>query len=414
MKVIEPTVASKSAYRVVVALQEGFYGASSGSGFSNRDFLIALTRLLPPGRLVVVPVRGHSVRAEPCWTGRLLRSLQQANAQIVPIKDRSGDLRHRHDRVIEKVADIASAADRCLLIGLGQSLLGLAEHAIDNVDLLLVPRSTAALSGPDDLLEINWERDRLHTAVKCGGYVAAISAFMRQHLRDDYGLPGHALVDMPNGLLLDEESSEKALPLPGRAEGGFLFALGRPVPDKGFEDLLAALEILRSRRVPVPHLVMAVTRPGAPNEYQRHLARIIEDGAVDATLTTRFSPRIRAWMSSPALRGIVVPSRSEPFGRIPLEAFAAKAGPVIATRVGGLRETVVDGFTGFTAEPHDPALLAEAIHHALSVSSGERARLIETGGALLRRRHDYLKTIRATLAAVAPWALAPMVRSGVR
>ncbi|MET9241294.1 glycosyltransferase family 4 protein [Nonomuraea sp. NPDC003709] len=282
------------------------------------------------------------------------------------------------------------------------------------MDLLLVPRSTAALSSPDDLSEINWERDRLHTAVKCGGYVAAISAFMRQHLRDGYSLPGHALVDMPNGLLLDEEPSEKALPLPSRAEGGFLFALGRPVPDKGFEDLLAALEILRSRRVPVPHLVMAVTGSGVPNEYQRHLARIIEDGGSDATLITRFSPRIRTWMSSPALRGIVVPSRREPFGRIPLEAFAAKAGPVVATRVGGLRETVVDGFTGFTAEPHDPALLAEAIHHALSVSSGERARLIEVGGALLRRRHDYLKNIRATLGAVAPWALSLPVRSGVR
>ncbi|GAA1681394.1 hypothetical protein GCM10009733_092590 [Nonomuraea maheshkhaliensis] len=61
MTVIESTVVTKPTYRVVVALRDGFYGASSGSGFSNRDFLIALTRLLPPGCLVVMPSRIQDV-----------------------------------------------------------------------------------------------------------------------------------------------------------------------------------------------------------------------------------------------------------------------------------------------------------------------------------------------------------------
>ncbi|MFG1971563.1 glycosyltransferase family 4 protein [Nonomuraea fuscirosea] len=415
MTVIESTVVTKPTYRVVVALRDGFYGASSGSGFSNRDFLVALTRLLPPGCLVVMPVQGPSDTVDPCWADRLLRSLRQAEAQIVPINDSSEDPSHVRRRIVETVAHLATGTERCLLISLSRSLLSLGDHAIDNVDLMLVPRTTAALSCPDDVSEISRERDCLHTAVKQGGRVAAISVFMRQHLRDDYGLPADGLVDLPNGLLLGEEPpEEEALPLPGPAERGFLFALGRPVPEKGFEDLLAALDVLRSRRVPVPHLVLAATTPDVPNGYQRRLAKVIEDGGADATLITGFDPRIRAWMSSPALLGIIVPSRVEPFGRIPLEAFAAEAGPVIAPRVGGLRETIVDGFTGFTAEPHDPALLADAIHCALTISSRDRCRFMETGVALLRRRHDYLRTIRTTLAEVSPWALRPTVRSGTR
>ncbi|MGP4084080.1 hypothetical protein [Streptomyces sp. KR55] len=40
--------------RVVVALHEGFFGAESGTGFSNRAFLTTLARLLPTGRLAVI------------------------------------------------------------------------------------------------------------------------------------------------------------------------------------------------------------------------------------------------------------------------------------------------------------------------------------------------------------------------
>ncbi|MGW4792724.1 glycosyltransferase family 4 protein [Nonomuraea sp. NPDC004297] len=342
-----------------------------------------------------------------------MKSLRRAKAQVVLING-SEDPAHTRDLIVEQVAHLASEVDRCLLIGLGESLLGLAGHAVENVDLVLVPRSTMALSCAEEASELAWERDCLHLAAKSGARVAAISTFMRRHLQEDCGVPDEALVDMRNGLLLNEESPENPPPLPAPARDGFLFALGRPIPDKGFEDLLAALEILRSRRVAVPHLVLAATAPGEPTEYQRHLAKAIEHHGVDATLITEFSPGIRTWMNSPALRGIVVPSRREPFGRVPLEAFDAEAGPVVATRVGGLCETVVNGLTGFTAEPHDPVSLAEAMHLALMARPAERARLIRAGDVLLRERHDYFMTIRTTLATVAPWTLSSRSGSGVR
>jgi glycosyltransferase involved in cell wall biosynthesis len=144
------------------------------------------------------------------------------------------------------------------------------------------------------------------------------------------------------------------------------------------------------------------------------LAARIHAYGLDATLVTRFSPAIRAWLHSPALRAVVVPSRAEAFGRIPLEAFAAGAGPVVATRAGGLAQTVVEGETGFTAAPRDPASLATALHRALTVLPRERERLRNAGAALVRSRHDYEAAIAAALGRVAPWALAPVTEGRAR
>jgi len=56
----------------------------------------------------------------------------------------------------------------------------------------------------------------------------------------------------------------------------------------------------------------------------------------------------------------VAPSRYESFGLIYLEAMA-RGKPVIACRVGGVPEVVVDGETGILVPPGDPAALAAAI-----------------------------------------------------
>ena len=61
----------------------------------------------------------------------------------------------------------------------------------------------------------------------------------------------------------------------------------------------------------------------------------------------------------------ICPSVYEPFGIINLEAMACKA-PVIASRVGGIKEVVVDGETGFLVTPDDPRELAERIKFALN------------------------------------------------
>nr|WP_307865512.1 glycosyltransferase family 4 protein [Streptomyces montanisoli] len=405
--------------RVIVALHEGFYGAASGTGFSNRGFLTALARLLPTGYLsVITPYMRESAGAyDRRWAHEVRQMLAKAQAEVITVPEVLAPPDSVHgsvqlcDLVGEAAARVADRVGRCLLVGLDVPFLGLASYKSPTTDLLLLPRSTATLTRPSDLTRIHWERDVLRAATARGGWIGAISTSMRGHLAESYGVPRASIVSIPNGLLAEEMSTPArgpALPLSARA--GFLLAMGRAVPTKGFEDLLEAMSLLKERGVRAPHLLLAAASSAEhqrPTPYQENLAARVRAYDLDATLITRFTPAIRAWLHSPALRAVVVPSREEPFGRIPLEAFAAGAGPVVATSAGGLAQTVVEGKTGFTAAPRDPNSLASALQRALTVLPRERERLRNTGMVFVRTRHDYEASISSAIRHIAPWALTP-------
>jgi glycosyltransferase involved in cell wall biosynthesis len=72
----------------------------------------------------------------------------------------------------------------------------------------------------------------------------------------------------------------------------------------------------------------------------------------------------------------VLPSESEGFGRVLVEAMAMGR-PVVATNVGGIPDIVLDGETGLLVEPADPAALASAVGALLD----EPARAARLGAA---------------------------------
>ncbi|TXS17242.1 MULTISPECIES: glycosyltransferase family 4 protein [unclassified Streptomyces] len=416
-----PTVAPAAGRqpRVVVAVHEGVYGAASGTGFSNRAFLTALARILPTGRLSVITphVPETSGTHDRRWTREVQQMLKKAQAQVITIPAVPAPPGSVHgamqlcDLAGEAALRVAHRTSRCLLVGLDAPLLGLAPYTSPTMDLLLVPRSAAALTRPGDRPRIRWEREALRAAIARGGRIGAISAHMREHLVASCGVPRASIVNIPNGLIREELTRPTVVrPLPLQARGGFLLAMGRAVPTKGFEDLLEALHVLKERGVRIPHLLLAaVTSEGHERltSHQKDLAAGIRAYGLDATLITRFTPSVRSWLHSPALRAVVIPSREEPFGRIPLEAFAAGAGPVVATSAGGLAQTVIEGVTGFTSAPRDPKSLASALHRALTVLPRERERLQIGGTALVRSRHDYEASIGSVIGRIAPWVLAP-------
>ena len=75
----------------------------------------------------------------------------------------------------------------------------------------------------------------------------------------------------------------------------------------------------------------------------------------------------------------------EPFGRIAIEAMAAKT-PVVGPQTGGIAETIVDGETGVLVLPNDPAAFAEATELLLRDET-LRKRLGEAGRQRVREHY---------------------------
>jgi D-inositol-3-phosphate glycosyltransferase len=186
----------------------------------------------------------------------------------------------------------------------------------------------------------------------------------------------------------DVEPAERT---PGRPR---LLCVGRLVERKGVGDAIAALA-----QVPDAELLVA----GGPDERElgsdpearrlRALAR--EHGVADRVrLLGRVErPELPALMRS-ADAVLCVPWY-EPFGIVPLEAMASGV-PVVATAVGGMIDSVVNGLTGVHVPPRQPGRLAAALRSLLA--DPQRAkRLGAAGAARARERYGWPRIAASTL-----------------
>lgn len=156
---------------------------------------------------------------------------------------------------------------------------------------------------------------------------------------------------VPNGI---GPSGVAPAPLPPRPS---LLWLGRVMPEKGLDVAIAALARLSHTGVE-----MVVAGDGASRADCEAQARAL---GLEGRVTFRgtiASDEVPDVINQCAL--VIVSSRSEGFGYVVLEA-ARQERPVIASRVGGLPEVVVDGETGRLVRPDDPDALAGAIDRAL-------------------------------------------------
>lgn len=413
----------RSRSAVVVALHDGWYGCGTGSGHSNRRLVELLDAVLAPQvDLVVLPVRVNttSPHFDAKWHEEVTTQLglRGRRVEVHPLDNATdgwsrfggmASFAELEEHTPSQLEEIMSAYERGLLLMLDIPFLGVAAGTAHHAGWarLVLPRSSAALHCPDNTARTTWEANCLRRSAARGVYVGAIAPFMRRHLVADLGVPEACVVDLTNGLT--PEDSEVGVTgeglLPERVgEAGFVLALGRAVTHKGFEDLLDGWEVLAAAGEDLPHLVVAATSERPVTPYQQLLAARIRDKGLRATIITRYSNEARSLLAHPGVRAVVVPSRVEPFGRVPLEAYAFGAGPVVATTAGGLADLVVDGKTGFTCSPHAPYELAQALRRALRASPSQLARMrIAAQGVL--DAHDYATSLTRTLRSLIPWSL---------
>ncbi len=200
-------------------------------------------------------------------------------------------------------------------------------------------------------------------------------------------VPRKAITVVPAGV--DTERFSPKGRVAGRGGGPRVLAVGRFLGRRGFDDLIQAMAY-----VPEAELVVV----GGPDRD-----RLDDDPDVQALRAVATGAGVRDRLR---FLGAVVPDRMpelyrsadlvactpgyEPFGLVPLEAMACGV-PVVATAVGGMKDTVIDGVTGVLVPPGDVRAIGGAIRELL----GDEIRLMAYGSAgvdRIRSRYSWERT----------------------
>ena len=226
---------------------------------------------------------------------------------------------------------------------------------------------------------------RLKYGLTCHA-VVAISENIRE-LSAQAGVPRERITVIPDGINIPEKLPSTTERIRLRTSWGYhddhfvVGLLGASSPEKGHDVALAAFALLHET-LPRARLISAGDEAAGPmvsltngsaSVGARHLHVVQIDKLDD------FFPGIDL---------LLMPSRAEGLGSSALWAMAYGI-PVVATRVGGLPEIVVENETGWLIPPDSPQALADTI----LVASRDREMLIEFGREGRKRAEGFSAAI---------------------
>ena len=174
--------------------------------------------------------------------------------------------------------------------------------------------------------------------------------------------------------------------------------VGRIQPHKGPEVLIRATSELVKHSPLLRHKLVVNIMGGASGANTDEVDRLKELSTwLGIDDVVRFEPPVARkdlaqWYRAADL--VVVPSYSESFGLVALEAQACGT-PVVATAVGGLRTAVADGISGVLVDGHDPKAWSSVIVRLLQEP---QRRVLLSMGAIEHASHfGWDATARGTL-----------------
>jgi glycosyltransferase involved in cell wall biosynthesis len=221
----------------------------------------------------------------------------------------------------------------------------------------------------------SWKK-RYNAVMAKGQRVIAISEFVAEHIRALYSLGADVLRVIPRGVDLSKFDPARV-----PAERKIKLTHDWNLPDdrpiilmparlsrkKGHLALVEALAKLKRTDI----CCVIVGDDGRQTSYRTSLLELIHECGLDGVV--RLLPQTADMPAAYSLAAVVVaPSvKPEGFGRVPVEA-QAMGRPVIASDIGGFRETIVNGLTGLLVPPGDAVKLSVAIDSALNLSAEDR------------------------------------------
>lgn len=211
--------------------------------------------------------------------------------------------------------------------------------------------------------------DRLCT--RMAHRVIAVSQHTADHMIAEERAPSEKIRVVHNGIDFNRVRVSTADAVPRlRAELGLegkrvVLMAARMHPEKGYEDLLAVLPVVRVR---VPDLAVLIAGTGPFQSRYNALSASL--GLQGCVRFLGFRDDLPDLMATSDI--VVLPSTAEAFGLVIVEALYLGV-PVVATRVGGIAEIIDHEVDGLLVPPGDRNALAGAL-----------ARMLEDGA--LRRR----------------------------
>jgi glycosyltransferase involved in cell wall biosynthesis len=221
----------------------------------------------------------------------------------------------------------------------------------------------------------------------------AVSQHTADRMEGDLGLPADRVQVVPNAVDVDAFDAAPARPIGDqwRDDRPVVLCAARLHEQKGHRYLLDAIP-----DVPNASFIFA-------GEGPERNALEAQSRALDISERVVF---LGARSDVPALLQscdvFVLPSLYEGLPLAVLEAMASRK-PVVATRIGGTDEAVVDGETGFLVPARNPPALAAALNALLE--DPDRARAMGAAGRVRVERRFSSKRIAAGVAAVYEEAL---------
>ena len=220
-------------------------------------------------------------------------------------------------------------------------------------------------AGVDDDPEL---RTRIeHEIVACADLLLASTADERTQLADLYAAEPERIEVVPPGVdhrVFSPGNRADARRRLGLDARRLLLFAGRIQPLKGVDLAIRCLHCLDD-----PDTQLVVIGGPSGDEGAQTLANlhgVVSDLGLDSQVRfVRPQPHVDLADWYRAADVCIVPSRSESFGLVALEA-AACGTPVVAADVGGLRSLVLDGVTGFLVEEREPCHYAAPVELLLS------------------------------------------------
>lgn len=215
-----------------------------------------------------------------------------------------------------------------------------------------------------------------------------VSDVLRDKMVRGHGVPAEKVIRIYNGIEIDhylpqeQSGSREKVRIEFNIEGNTLLigAIGRLVWQKGFEHLIQAMPKVLSE---FPQTKLLIVGEGPLRDDLEPLARKLN--IEKHIIFANFRKDVKEILS--AINILVVPSLLEGFPMITLEGMAM-AKPIIATRIDGITEQILDGESGILMPPRDPNALAEAI-----IGLGKNINFAQTLGLEARRRVEKQFTV---------------------